>query len=70
LLHGHEPLTRIFGSVETLVRLKPHLAWLRDKVLAAIRRSEGRAAVQQANLIPPGLLQDGAGDSLAYLVLR
>lgn len=70
LLHGHEPLTRIFGSVETLVRLKPRLAWLRDEVLAAIRRGEGRAAVQQANLIPPGLLQDGAGGELAYLVLR
>jgi glyoxylase-like metal-dependent hydrolase (beta-lactamase superfamily II) len=69
LLHGHEPLTRIFGSVETLVRLKAHLAWLRTEVLAAIRRGDGRATVQQANLIPPGLL-DGAGGELAYLVLR
>src|SRR5439155_7587124 len=56
LLHGHEPLTRLFGSVDTLVRLKPHLAWLRGEVVAAIRRGEDRAAIQQANLIPPGLL--------------
>jgi glyoxylase-like metal-dependent hydrolase (beta-lactamase superfamily II) len=70
LLHGHEPLNRVFGSVETLVRLKPRLAWLRDEVLAAIRRGEGRAALQQANLIPPGLLEDGAPTEFAYLVLR
>jgi glyoxylase-like metal-dependent hydrolase (beta-lactamase superfamily II) len=70
LLHGHEPLTRVFGSVETLVRIKPRLRWLRDEVLAAIRRGEDRATIQQANLIPPGLLEDGAGVELAYLVLR
>src|SRR4029450_975472 len=61
LLHGHEPLTRLFGSVETLARLKPRLAWLRDEVLAAIRRGDDRASVQPANLIPPGLLENGAG---------
>jgi glyoxylase-like metal-dependent hydrolase (beta-lactamase superfamily II) len=70
LLHGHEPLTRVFGSVETLFRLKPRLAWLRDEVLAAIRRGEERATIQQANLIPPGLLEDGASTEFAYLVLR
>jgi glyoxylase-like metal-dependent hydrolase (beta-lactamase superfamily II) len=70
LLHGHEPLTRVFGSVETLVRLKPRLTWLRDEVLAAIRRGEDRAAIQEANLIPPGLLEDGARVEFPYLVLR
>jgi hypothetical protein len=70
LLHGHEPLTRLFGSVETLARLKPRLAWLRDEVLAAIRRGDDRASVQQANLIPPGLLEEGARVQLPYLVLR
>jgi glyoxylase-like metal-dependent hydrolase (beta-lactamase superfamily II) len=70
LLHGHEPLTRLFGSVDTLVRLKPHLAWLRGEVVAAIRRGEDRAAIQQANLIPPGLLESGARVQLPYLVLR
>ncbi len=70
LLHGHEPLTRLFGSVETLARLKPRLAWLRDEVLARIRRGEDRAAIQQANLIPPGLLEDGAEVELPFLLLR
>jgi glyoxylase-like metal-dependent hydrolase (beta-lactamase superfamily II) len=70
LLHGHEPLTRLFGSVETLVGLRPHLAWLRDEVLAAVRRGESRVALQQANLIPPGLLASGARVQLPYLVLR
>jgi len=70
LLHGHEPLTRVFGSVDTLVRLKPHLTWLRGEVLAAIRRGDDRAAVQQANLIAPGLLEDGARVQLPYLILR
>jgi hypothetical protein len=70
VLHGHQPLTRLFGSVETLVALKPHLAWLRGEVLAAIRRGESRAAIQHANLIPPGLLERGAHVHLPFLVLR
>jgi glyoxylase-like metal-dependent hydrolase (beta-lactamase superfamily II) len=70
VLHGHEALTRLFGSVHTLVRLKPHLAWLRDEVLTAVRRGEDRASIQQLNLIPPGLLESGAGLQLPYLVLR
>jgi len=70
LLHGHEPLTRLFGDVDTLVRLRPHLAWLRDQVLAAIGRGEARATIQQANLIPPGLLESGGRVELPYLVLR
>lgn len=70
LLHGHEPLTRVFGSVDTLAGLKPRLAWLRDEVLADIRRGDDRAAIQQANLIPPGLLEDASGVQFAYFVLR
>ena len=30
LLHGHEPLTRVFASAAMLARLKTYLAWLRD----------------------------------------
>src|SRR5262249_32565737 len=70
LLHGHEPLTLLFGSVAVRAGLGPHLAWLRDEVLAAIQRGESRAALQQANLIPPGLLDGGARVELPYLVLR
>ena len=33
LLHGHEPLTRIFASTAMLDDLSPQLQWLRDEVL-------------------------------------
>jgi glyoxylase-like metal-dependent hydrolase (beta-lactamase superfamily II) len=70
LLHGHEPLTRVFASPEMLGRLKTHLAWLQDQVLAAIRRGEERAAIQQANLIPPGLVEGDFREHQPYLLLR
>ena len=70
LLHGHEPLTRVFTSPIVLANLKTHLAWLRDQVLAAIRRGEERASIQQANLIPPGLLTGDPDVHLPYILLR
>jgi len=70
LLHGHEPLTRLFASPQTLAALKPHLEWLQSQVLGAIRRGEERAAIQQANLIPPGLLDGNPSAHLPFLVLR
>ena len=70
LLHGHEPLTRIFASAGMLAQLKTHLVWLRDQVLTATRGDDERGAIHQANLIPPGLLNDQPDVQLAYLVLR
>jgi len=70
LLHGHEPLTRLFASPQTLAALKPHLEWLQSQVLGAIRRGQERAAIQQANLIPPGLLDGDPSAHLPFLVLR
>ena len=70
LLHGHEPLTRNFASVPMLVQLKVDLTWLREQVLSAIRRGDERAAIYQANLIPPGLLTDQPDVYQAYLLLR
>jgi glyoxylase-like metal-dependent hydrolase (beta-lactamase superfamily II) len=70
LLHGHEPLTRVFASPTILSNLKTHLAWLRDQVLLAIRRGEERASIQQANLIPPGLLTGDPDVHLPYILLR
>src|SRR4030095_9753213 len=70
LLHGHEPLTRVFASPEMLGHLKTHLAWLQDQVLAAIRRGEERAAIQQANLLPPGLGEGDYRTHQPYLLLR
>jgi hypothetical protein len=70
ILHGHEPLTRLFASTAILSELKPHLAWLRSQVRAAVKRGEERAGLQQANLIAPGLLRGDPGVQQAYLVLR
>jgi glyoxylase-like metal-dependent hydrolase (beta-lactamase superfamily II) len=70
LLHGHEPLTRNFASAAMLAQLKIDLAWLRDQVLGAIRRGDERGAIHQANLIPPGLLNDQPDVYQPYLIMR
>ena len=70
MLHGHEPLTRNFSSPDMLAQLKTNLSWLRDQVLTAIRRGDTRAAIHQANLIPPGLLSGRPDTLLPYLILR
>jgi glyoxylase-like metal-dependent hydrolase (beta-lactamase superfamily II) len=70
LLHGHEPLNRIFPTPAVLAAMQSHLAWLRAEVLAAIRRGSDRSTIQQANLIPPGLLAGEPGAQLPYLVMR
>jgi glyoxylase-like metal-dependent hydrolase (beta-lactamase superfamily II) len=70
LLHGHEALTRTFRSTAMLDGLRPHLQWLRDEVLAEMKRGTPRAAIQQANLIPPGLEASSSEVHLAYLLLR
>ncbi len=69
LLHGHEPLTRNFASASMLVQLKPDLEWLRAQVLDAVRRGDERSAIHQANLIPPGLLNQPEVYQ-PYLIMR
>jgi glyoxylase-like metal-dependent hydrolase (beta-lactamase superfamily II) len=70
LLHGHEPLTRVFSSVEILSHLKTDLAWLRDQVLIATRRGDERAAIHESNLIPPDLLASQPDAYEPYYILR
>jgi glyoxylase-like metal-dependent hydrolase (beta-lactamase superfamily II) len=70
LLHGHEPLTRVFSSPLILSHLKTDLAWLRDQVLIAIRRGDERAAIHGANLIPPDLLANQPDAYEPYYILR
>jgi len=70
ILHGHEPLTRNFSSPEMLAQLKGNLGWLRDQVMTAIPRGDTRAAIHQANLIPPGFLNGRPDTFLPYLILR
>jgi glyoxylase-like metal-dependent hydrolase (beta-lactamase superfamily II) len=70
LLHGHEPLTRNFTSPLVLGHLKTDLTWLRDQVLAAIRRGDDRAAIHEANLIPPDFLATQPDAFQPYYILR
>jgi len=70
LLHGHEPLTRLFASPSMLANLKLHLAWLQTEVVAAIRRGDDRASIHQANLIPPGLVAGDPDAQMPYIVMR
>jgi hypothetical protein len=70
LLHGHEPLTRVFSSPLILSHLKTDLTWLRDQVLSAIRRGDERAAIHEANLIPPDLLANQPDSYQPYYILR
>jgi glyoxylase-like metal-dependent hydrolase (beta-lactamase superfamily II) len=70
LLHGHQPLTQNFNSASLLAHLKTDLSWLREQVLTAINRGDERGAIHQANLIPPGLLNDQPDVYQPYLILR
>src|ERR1700685_3801121 len=70
LLHGHEPLTRNFASANTLPQLKTDLVWLHEQVLTAVRRGDERAAIHQANLIPPSLLGGQPDVYQPSLILR
>jgi hypothetical protein len=70
LLHGHEPLTRVFSSPLILSHLRTDLAWLRDQVLTAIRRGDERAAIHESNLIPPEFLATQPDAYEPYYILR
>jgi glyoxylase-like metal-dependent hydrolase (beta-lactamase superfamily II) len=70
LLHGHAPLTQLFASVTMLAQLKTDLVWLHEQVLTAVRRGDARAAIHQANLIPPALLGGREDVYQPYLILR
>ena len=70
LLHGHEPITRVFSSPSLLAHLKTDLTWLREQVLTAVRRGDERAAIHQANLIPPDFLASHHDAYQPYLILR
>lgn len=70
LLHGHEPLTRLFSSTAMLNDLRAQLTWLRDEVLRAMKAGAERGVIQQANLIPPTLANSASDVHLAYLVIR
>jgi glyoxylase-like metal-dependent hydrolase (beta-lactamase superfamily II) len=70
VLHGHEPLTRVFASAAMLAQFKTDLVWLGEQVLTAVRRGDERAVIHEVNLIPPGLLGGQPEVYQPYLILR
>jgi len=70
LLHGHEPLTRVFATTAMLGELRIQLAWLRDEILRMMTEGAERGAIQQANLVPPTLPASTSNVHLAYLLMR
>jgi glyoxylase-like metal-dependent hydrolase (beta-lactamase superfamily II) len=70
ILHGHQPLTRIFSTTAILSELRGHLQWLDQQVAEAIKRGDERGAIHQANLIPPTLPSGQTAVHLAYFVMR
>jgi alkyl sulfatase BDS1-like metallo-beta-lactamase superfamily hydrolase len=53
-----------------LAELKIDLIWLREQVLNATRRGDERGAIHQANLIPPGLINNQPDVYQPYFILR
>lgn len=69
LLHGHEPLTRVWNSPVLLANLKRHLEWLYDETLKAIRGGMDRVTIHHQNLIPP-FIDQYPDVQLIYLAMR
>ncbi len=69
LLHGHEPLTRVFNSAALLVKLKPQLLWLYEETLKRVRNGMDRPSIHHQNLMPPAILQTPEVQ-LPFLVMR
>ena len=69
LLHGHEPLTRIWSSPALLAKLKTHLQWLYRETLKDIWTGMDRAAIHHQNLMPPFIHQDPEVQ-VPFLVMR
>ncbi len=68
LLHGHEPLTRVFTPPVT-AQVKRQLEWLRAEVRTLIRAGTPRSEIHRRNLVPPFIAQTPDAQ-LAYLVVR
>ncbi|MGH8487612.1 MAG: MBL fold metallo-hydrolase [Gammaproteobacteria bacterium] len=69
LLHGHEPLTRIWISPALLAKIKAHLQWLYRETLKGIWTGMDRTAIHHQNLMPPFIHQN-SDVQLPFLVMR
>jgi glyoxylase-like metal-dependent hydrolase (beta-lactamase superfamily II) len=69
LLHGHQPLTRVFRSPALLARLKTNLQWLHQETMKDIWKWADRAAIHHRNLMPPSIYQNSEVQ-LPFLIMR
>jgi glyoxylase-like metal-dependent hydrolase (beta-lactamase superfamily II) len=69
ILHGHAPLTRVFGNLETLKQTRRQVAWLDGQVTELMREGVNRAAIHERNLIPPDI-RDTPLAQMPLLLLR
>ncbi len=71
ILYGHEALTKFVGTVEILMKLKPHLRWLRDETLKQVYAEKNRPGIQKMNLFPPDIVKPAeAVVQLPFLIWR
>lgn len=68
VLHGHEPLTRLF-TPQALPQVRRQIEWLHGATLDLIRGGATRADIQQRNLVPP-FIQETPLAQVAYLAMR
>jgi glyoxylase-like metal-dependent hydrolase (beta-lactamase superfamily II) len=69
LLHGHEPLTRIWSTGSMLAKLKIDLEWLYQETLKDTWNGMSRAAIHHQNLMPP-LIHQHPEVHFPFLVMR
>ncbi|HZV64795.1 MAG TPA: MBL fold metallo-hydrolase [Telluria sp.] len=70
LMHGHEPLTRVFPTPAILDEMHDQLVWLRAAVLREMQAGTERGGIHALNLVPPQMEKSDSAVQLAYLVLR
>lgn len=71
VLHGHWALTMFYPTVGPLIKIRPHLKWLRDETLKQIYAQKNRQEIQEMNLIPPDLLESSEADvQFPFIAMR
>lgn len=69
ILHGHQPLTRVFGNMGTLVQTAHQIGWLQAQITELIRTGLSREQIHERNLIPPDLAETPKAE-LPLLLMR
>ena len=72
VLHGHWAVTLFYPTVEILLKMRPHLSWLKERALEEIYSGDKtRAQILAMNLIPPAILHVSEADvQFPFLAMR